>query len=132
MSDGSESNRTEEGRGMTITDITESPEDRIRRFAGVIEAVQQLHRPFRIYEECDHGFLLPEHGDDVVLIECEDFTTCEDGYAYSVCAECCCDSYGEELRTEYCVVAHEHDDSKPRCATIAALDEPVAAVTVGA
>jgi hypothetical protein len=110
---------------MTMTDITESAEDTIR-----VLRVRKLHKPFRIYEECDHGFLLPEHGDDVVLIECEDFTTCEAGYMYSVCAECCCD--GVEQQTEECAGGHEHDGSKPLCRTLAALDEPVAGVTVGA
>ena len=106
---------------MNDTDTTEAPADTIR-----VLRVRDLHKPFRIYEECDHD----EHGDDIVLIECEDFTTCAAGYMYSVCTECCCSGMAQQ--TEECAGWHEHDDSKPLCATLAALDEPVAAVTVGA
>ena len=109
---------------MNDTDTTEAPADTIR-----VLRVRKLHKPFRIYEECDHGFLLPEHGDDVVLIECEDFTTCEAGYMYSVCTECCCAAGNQ---TEECADGYAHDYSKPLCATRAALDEPAAEVTTSA
>ena len=116
---------------MTITDITESPEDKMRRFARIIIRIRELHRPFRIYDECDHA----DHDDDVVLIECDGFTTCADGYMYSVCTECCCTTDVGDWppgQTEDCTAYHDHDDAKPRCATIAALDEPVAEVTTSA
>jgi hypothetical protein len=135
MSDGSESKRTEEGRGMNGTDITESPADKIRRFAGVIEEVQILHKPFRIYEECSH-----EH-DDADIVNCGDFVSCEAGYMYSICTECCTsEAYGIRQQTEECADVHRHDDGEPRCRTFAVLmeslcrplDEPVAEVTTSA
>jgi hypothetical protein len=105
---------------MTDTAIDlESPAATFRRYARIIAAVRKLHKPFRIYEECDHD----EHGDDADLIECEDFTTCEDGYLHSICTECCTtDVYGTREQTENCAGAHRHDDARPLCATIAALD----------
>ena len=108
---------------MTITDITESPADKMRRFARMIIRIRELHRPFRIYEPCAH-----EH-EDADIVNCREFISCEAGYMYSVCAECCCTG-GDQ--TEECADGHEHDDSQPLCATRAALDEPAVEVTTSA
>ena len=70
----------------------------VRSLLAAVEAVLALHAEFRVYEECGR-----QHACDGV-IDCGDFITCEDGYLYSVCRDCCT---GGRDQTEEC--AGEHD-----------------------
>jgi hypothetical protein len=83
---------------------------------GKLEKVAALHRPFRIYGECDHGDDEDHGGNKVVSVE-EIGETCEAGFMYEVCRECCCgcDSY----QSEECASYHNHGKDKPICKTAA-------------
>jgi hypothetical protein len=107
---------------MTDTAIAIDPGQLPKTDSDRVAAVRKLHKPFRIYEECDHD--ADDHEDtDVDLIECDDFTTCEAGYTHSICTECCTTEWaGIRQQTEDCADAHRHDDARPLCVTIAALD----------
>jgi hypothetical protein len=63
--------------------------------------VAALHGPFKIYGECDHDHV---DGDGSVHIDAIGLT-CEDGFEYSICSECC--TNGRE-QTEECATYHDH------------------------
>jgi hypothetical protein len=75
-----------------------------------IDKALALHRETKIYDECGHKHKM---ADDYTvpaglhLIE-EVGLTCEDGYQYSICRECCTD---DGYQTETCVDNHEHGGS---------------------
>lgn len=87
--------------------------------AARLARLRDLHRPYRIYETCGHDV----DGDDGqaghFTVDTGDFITCEDGYLYSICTECCCDSGGQ---SETCITDHDHGRDKPICLTAAILD----------
>jgi hypothetical protein len=81
--------------------------------------VRQLHSEFKIYHECDH-----DHAeDDPGVLDINDVgLTCEDGYWYSICLECCTHGSGEQPVE----CAENHYAEGPHncwpCRTIQALD----------
>jgi len=85
----------------------------------VIDEIRQLHRPFRIYDECGHKHEEGEPGvkeiDEVGLV-------CEAGFQYEICRACCVDSHLDEM-TETCATEHTHGANTPRCATIAIIEK---------
>jgi hypothetical protein len=84
---------------------------------AAVEAVLALHVPYRIYSECAHAD--GEHEDSgITPVDCGDFVTCEDGYLYSGCRECCTD---EGYQTEACADGHHHAPGEAICATVAAI-----------
>jgi hypothetical protein len=95
---------------------TERPEDTLRRYARKLVKLGELHSEYRIYEECDHAHAYEE--DRGGVIDCGDFVTCEDGYLYAACRECCTDEGGQ---TEACGDGHHHGTGKPICPTAAIL-----------
>lgn len=67
-----------------------------------LRAVLDLHKPFRIYDECGHNHAEGEAG----VIEVEEIgLVCEDGYQYSICGECCAD---DVYQKEECGSDHHH------------------------
>lgn len=81
--------------------------------------IRELHKPFGIYDECEH-----EHTEEQVAAgECLEIMevglTCEDGLMYWICVSCCTDG---DYQTEGCVGEHDHSKTGPICPTIAALD----------
>ena len=90
-----------------------------RRFLAAVDAVLALHHPHRIYTECDHAHAYDSDAerDKAGAIDCGDFVTCEDGYMYSACRECCI----EDGQTEACADGHHHGIGNPICATVADL-----------
>jgi hypothetical protein len=82
----------------------------------VRRAVLDLHSEFKIYDDCGHQ----HHVGDPGALSIENLgLTCEDGYEYSVCRECCTGGSGE-YQTEDCVNHHDHEDSW-RCVTVQAI-----------
>lgn len=82
-----------------------------------VVAVLDLHSPRRIYEPCGHN-----HADsDPGTVEVQDGDvgiTCEDGYLYTICRDCCT---GNGYQTEQC--AADHDGDCYPCATVKAIAE---------
>lgn len=79
--------------------------------------VRELHRAFRIYDDCGHEHTL----EDVEAGRAKNVTevgyVCEVGYQFDICSECCTDG---EYQTEGC--ATDHDRPCYPCPTIAVLD----------
>lgn len=86
------------------------------RLTALDAALRALHRPLRIYDECDH---LHEDGDPGV-IDTGEYLTCEAEYRYSICAACCTDNPKWQEMAERCI---EHDHSDAICPTTAILDQ---------
>lgn len=88
----------------------------IARQAEALKAVEALHRPFAIYDECGHAHRPDEPGvkevDDVGLV-------CVDGHMYDICFHCCTLNSGEQ--TENCIAFHGHENGSPICRTAKAL-----------
>lgn len=116
---------------MTETNLTERPEDTIRRFAGALCRVADIHKPLHIYGECGHS-----HTDEDVhngtATDTGDFLTCQDGYQCTVCRQCCTDAIGGQ--NEECVTEHNHAPGEPICVTAEAIsfDVPAASSAPGA
>lgn len=80
---------------------------------ATIQRVRDRHSPLKIYTECGHD------GDEdcvgeIVEIESDVGWTCETGYLYSICRECCTEN-GEQ--TEECAASHDHSKNGPLCPT---------------
>lgn len=84
-----------------------------------IEAVKAIHKPFKVFDECDH-----DHGDEpadespgATVVDVDGIgLTCN--HMYSICTACCTD----DGQTEYCADGHDHGRGKPICPTTAALE----------
>lgn len=90
---------------------------------AALDRVRELHRPFRIYDECGHQHALNDDGnppDGVVEIE-EVGLTCADGLMYSICWTCCTDGYLGYQRED--CLNHAHGRGIPICDTAALLDD---------
>lgn len=87
---------------------------------AAIGRVRAIHKPFGIYEECNHDHTDEDVADGQAVNVNEVGLTCDDGLMYRICMECCVD--GEEYQSERCMDSHEHSKVGPICATIAALD----------
>jgi hypothetical protein len=93
----------------------------IEQLRTKLDAVRELHRPFKIYDECGHNHHIDDgrriyHG--VIDID-EIGRTCDDGYQYAICWSCCTQRSG--YQTEDCT-GHHHGPDVPQCPTIAILD----------
>lgn len=104
----------------------EEATDRIREqhipaLLAAVEAVLALHKPFRIYEECEHAHAYDggTEGEWSAVVDCGDFLTCEDGYLYTICRECCGEGALGNQREE-CASGHDHSQCWP-CSTAAAI-----------
>jgi hypothetical protein len=80
-----------------------SPDTDTAALRARLDAVQHLHREFRIYDECGHRHT--EEGNGVISVENVGLT-CPDGYRYSICRECC--TCGSDYQTEECATNHQH------------------------
>lgn len=87
------------------------------RQTKALNKVRELHKPFKIYGECD---CTPEQQDDEQThVEVDDVgRTCN--LLYRICESCCYDGYSQ---SEDCACSHEHGLDKPICATVRILDE---------
>ena len=89
-------------------------DEKARRDRKVID---DLHKPFKIYQECGHDH---NEVEGVGLVVVEDVgEVCEEGYMYSICRECCCG--GADYQSEDCASYHDHGKDKPICKTAGAL-----------
>jgi hypothetical protein len=98
------------------TFIANAPTDQAKLIAA-IEKVAELHRPAKIYDECE----CPDstHPEDYEYIDCEDYVGCHNSLSGIGCEECCVD--GDYL-SQACGESHTHDmDQSKRCPTVAAL-----------
>lgn len=100
--------------------------DHARDIAVALEqqlaAVRELHREWRIYDECGHDHTYDKDGnvpDGVVRVE-EVGLTCADGYLYSICWTCCTDGVDGYQREE--CLSHDHGKGKPVCRTAELID----------
>lgn len=97
------------------------------KMIDAVRAVLQIHVPQKIYDECEH-----EHGyDDPALIDTGDFTTCQDGYMYSICRACCTTGWDHE-QTEDCASDHKHGPDRPICLTVGTMAAALGILTVSA
>ena len=79
-----------------------------------MRAVLDLHRPWRIYDECDHS-----HGEETPgVVNTGDFFTCAAAYLYSICQGCCCDDPNWLEQSERCVDRHAHHQDQAWCPTV--------------
>lgn len=86
--------------------------------------VEALHQPYKVYgEDCGHDHAEASDKEKDGLTFLGEFATwvCEDAYEVTVCSSCCFDEDGQ---TGHCASSHDHDEGKPICATVAALEEP--------
>lgn len=99
--------------------LSDALED-IPRLLARVEAVRALHRPLRIFGDCDHHHDREDIGHDGVQLIPEVGIVCEAGYQYTICRECCTD--GEFQRID-CADDHPHDTAPCwPCRTAVALD----------
>ena len=103
------------------TNLAERPEDALRRLAGQLAKLSDLHAPFRIYRECGHAHAWDHDEDRAGAIDCDDFVTCQDGYMYSVCRSCC--THEHDAQTEECAESQGHTPETPICPSRRILDE---------
>lgn len=97
------------------------------------EKVLALHQEFKIYDECGHDHRYLENGglpEGVHEID-EVGLTCQDGYMYSICSNCCTGG-SQEWQTEVCADQHKHDGKSqcwpcPTRVALTATEEPAAA-----
>jgi hypothetical protein len=101
-----------EGVAATITREQVAPDA-----YAALRAVLDKHSEFKIYDECGHQH---REGDPGVLSIENVGLTCEDGYEYSICRECCTGGSGE-YQTEDCA-SHDHNRCWP-CDTVQAITE---------
>lgn len=88
-----------------------------QRQAHAIEAVRKLHRPYKMYDECDCTD--EQKDDEQTHVEIDVIgRTCN--MLYTICFECCGDGYGQG---ESCANYHDHGEGKSICPTIRILDE---------
>ena len=90
-----------------------------------VRSVAARHFPFNIYEECDcnPGHSEEDIGAGTVVDVNEVGPTCEDGFRYSICAECCGheNSWSFEQREE-CANDHDHCTDRPLCQTLTGIE----------
>lgn len=91
----------------------------VERLRKVAEAVEALHRPIRVYDECDHDDCQAEQ------IEVCDYMACADSVIGWGCESCC---YDEDYPIEDCPHGADHrgvskDDSCPTHAAVRAWRE---------
>jgi hypothetical protein len=100
----------------------QSWEHDLRALQAKLERVRHIHGSYAIYGECHH-----DHdgidGQNVVMVEDIGYTCAK---LYDTCSACCRTHYGddEDGQSMYCAESHDHGPDKPRCSTIAILDEP--------
>lgn len=81
----------------------------------ILDQVLALHRPAKIYNECECP--AGTHPDDYDYIDCEDYVGCENSLSGIGCEECCVGSWGS--LTEDCSDDHSHGKSpNERCRTV--------------
>ncbi len=98
---------------LTVADLR----DTARAYHDLRDAVLALHKPYRIYEECDCTPEQIEANDDAHVYALDIGMTC--ALMYVVCRECCCDGTDREYQTETCASYHEHTkDPESICATV--------------
>lgn len=90
--------------------------------------VRNLHSEFRIFDECGHRHTLAEVDAEeagAISIGLQNFDSvglvCEEGYAYSICQECCTGG-GREYQTETCAGDHATNRACWPCPTRRAAD----------
>ena len=97
----------------------ESQAERIASLEAVIAKVKELHRPYDIYEPCDHGHDSDDTGvyeEGVVDVEGVGLTCAK---IYDICAHCCTADYLDGGQTEECADGHKHGPGVPICKTAA-------------
>lgn len=84
--------------------------------ARVVEALLDLHQPFKVHGDCghDHG-----SGQDGVTERFDGLLVCDAADTTTVCIHCCTADFGQ---TDACASSHEHDSSGP-CKTVRAIAE---------
>jgi hypothetical protein len=87
--------------------------DDTKKLAIVLKQVREIHKPFGIYDECDHDHAEGEEG----TIYVDDIGIVCDKPMYSICTNCC--AFGGDSQSEECASAHDHGPGKPICATAA-------------
>lgn len=96
--------------------------------ADLVAKLRGLHRPFGIYDQCDHDHTT-EEVEAGTAVNCGDFYSCRQAWLYDICAHCCL--YDEDDPgtgpTERCFDTHDHGPGKPICETATLLDTPAAA-----
>ena len=107
----------------------ESQAERITSLEAVIAKVKELHRPYDIYEPCDHGHDSDDTGvyeEGVVDVEGVGLTCAK---IYDICAHCCVEfgytpaDYLDGGQTEECADGHKHGPGVPICKTAAIIAE---------
>jgi hypothetical protein len=92
-------------------------EARLAETTAILARLHELHRPFGIYDPCDH-----QHTEDDVAagraIDIGDGYGCPDSLLYTVCRHCCTSRGGQ---TETCASSHRHAPGMPACPTVAIL-----------
>jgi hypothetical protein len=99
-------------------DLSDDREHEAPKAFAALRTVLDRHSEFKIYDECGHHHRYSAEGvvtDGVVAVENVGLT-CEDGYEYSICRECCTAS-SQEYQTEGCASAHDHNGCWP-CTTV--------------
>jgi hypothetical protein len=89
----------------------------LRKAHEALARVEALHRPAKIYDECE----CPEgtHPDEYDYIDCDSYAGCENSLIAIGCEECCVDGDG---LSERCGDSHTHTlDPDTRCQTVTAL-----------
>ena len=99
----------------------------LREHKARIDKALELHREFKIYDECGHKHEFNSDGSlpEGVLNVSEIGLVCADGYLHSICRECCTGG-SQEYQTEACASDHLHEGAAAcwPCPTAAALSAP--------
>jgi hypothetical protein len=111
----SEGVRSEVERIRTERDALAAENARLR---AQVQAVEALHQPMRIYDECEH-----DHPEDWPgWIDTGEFLTCAAAYLHSVCRTCCVENTKYPEQASWCADGHDHrSEDAHACPTRAAL-----------
>lgn len=88
----------------------------VRRLREREAKLRELHRPWAIYDACDHHHAEPDEPNGIVDIDDVGITCAK---MYDICKACCTD--GDGSQTEQCL-DHEHGLNIPICKTREILD----------
>lgn len=84
---------------------------------ATIERVRSLHKPFGVYDECDHQHESEDTSAGVFDVPDIGLTCLK---MYDICRECCVG--WSDSQSEWCADAHNHGPGKPLCKTREILD----------
>lgn len=95
-----------------------------RSALAAVRSVTARHFPWDIYTECDCEPGHQDEDEDGGIVDvCEVGLVCEQGFLYSICAECCSnETPWERSQREECADGHDHVGDRAICQTLTGIE----------